>query len=185
MQKGKSHMLVANHGSMLDIMYMLLVSRNPFVFVGKKELASIPIFGFFYRRVCILVDREDIRSRTGVYRKAQRRLGQGLGICIFPEGGVPDDETLLLDGFKDGAFKMAISHKIPVVPIVFYDNKRRFPFSLNNGGPGPLRARVLRFFETEHLELRDTPSLREGVREAILRELQDAERERVQAVGHL
>ncbi len=171
LQKGKSHMLVANHGSMLDIMYMLLVSRNPFVFVGKKELAKIPIFGFFYKRVCILVDREDVRSRTGVYLKAQRRLDQGLGICIFPEGGVPDDETLLLDDFKDGAFKMAISHKIPVVPIVFYDNKARFPFSLNAGGPGPLRARVLRFFETEHLEARDTQGLRDRVREAILIEL--------------
>jgi len=173
MQKGKSHMLVANHGSMLDIMLMLLVSRNPFVFVGKKELSKIPIFGFFYKRVCILVDREDIRSRSGVYLKAKRRLDLGLGICIFPEGGAPDDEALLLDAFKDGAFKMAISHKIPVVPIVFYDNKARFPFSLNSGGPGPLRARVLQFFETAHLELRDTHGLREGVRGAILKELKE------------
>ncbi|MBT8290345.1 MAG: 1-acyl-sn-glycerol-3-phosphate acyltransferase, partial [Muriicola sp.] len=29
--KGKSYMLVANHTSMLDIMLMLRVSRNPFV----------------------------------------------------------------------------------------------------------------------------------------------------------
>ena len=42
MEKGKSYMLVANHTSMLDIMLMLIVSRNPFVFVGKKELVSIP-----------------------------------------------------------------------------------------------------------------------------------------------
>ena len=48
MLKGKSYMLVANHTSMLDIMLMLHLSRNPFVFVGKKELVNIPIFGFFY-----------------------------------------------------------------------------------------------------------------------------------------
>jgi 1-acyl-sn-glycerol-3-phosphate acyltransferase len=100
LERGKSYMLVANHTSMLDIMLMMRISKNPFVFVGKKELAKIPIFGFFFKRVCIMVDREDTRSRVGVYRRAQRRLDQGLSICIFPEGGVPE-EDVLLDSFKD------------------------------------------------------------------------------------
>ncbi len=64
LEKGQSYMLVANHTSMLDIMMMLKTSKNPFVFVGKKELVNIPVFGFFYKRVCILVDREDSRSRS-------------------------------------------------------------------------------------------------------------------------
>ncbi len=167
---GKSYMLVANHTSMLDIMLMLLVSRNPFVFVGKKELVKIPVFGFFYKRVCIMVDREDVKSRTGVYRRAQRRLDQGLSICIFPEGGVPD-ESILLDEFKDGAFKMAIAHKIPVAPIIFYDNKKRFSFTFISGGPGKMRAKVHHFFQTEILGEEDKSTLREEVREVILNEL--------------
>ncbi|MEW2920708.1 lysophospholipid acyltransferase family protein [Muricauda sp. ANG21] len=170
MEKGKSYMLVANHTSMLDIMLMLLVSNNPFVFVGKKELVKIPIFGFFYKRVCIMVDREDVKSRTGVYRRAQRRLDQGLSICIFPEGGVPD-EHVVLDAFKDGAFKMAIAHKIPVVPITFYDNKKRFSFSFFSGGPGRVRAKVHQFFETGILGEEDKSTLREEVRGVILKEL--------------
>ena len=56
--RGKSYMLVANHTSMFDIMLMLRISKNPFVFIGKKELVKIPLFGFFYKRVCILVDRD-------------------------------------------------------------------------------------------------------------------------------
>ncbi|MDT7828947.1 lysophospholipid acyltransferase family protein [Pricia sp. S334] len=171
MQRGKSYMLVANHTSMLDIMLMLYISKNPFVFVGKKELVSIPLFGFFYKRVCIMVDREDTRSRTGVYRRAQRRLNQGLSICIFPEGGVPDDESVLLDEFKDGAFKMAIAHNIPVVPMSFLDNKKRFSFTFLSGGPGKVRARVHHFFETELLGEEDKGKLREDVREVILEEL--------------
>lgn len=169
--KGKSYMLVANHTSMLDIMLMLCVTKNPFVFVGKKELVKIPMFGFFYRRVCILVDRDDAKSRTGVYRRAQRRLNQGLSICIFPEGGVPDDENILLDTFKDGAFKMAIAHEIPVVPIVFYDNKKRFSFTFFSGSPGVLRAKVLSFFETKELSEINKGGLREKVRGVILSEL--------------
>lgn len=170
LEKGKSYMLVANHASMLDIMLMLLVSRNPFVFVGKKELEKIPVFGFFYKRVCIMVDRDSIRSRTGVYRRAQRRLDQGLSICIFPEGGVPD-EAIVLDEFKDGAFKMAIAHKIPIVPITFYDNKKRFPFTFFSGGPGRIRAKVHHFFETGILGEEDKSTLREEVRAVILKEL--------------
>ncbi|WP_411030365.1 lysophospholipid acyltransferase family protein [Spongiimicrobium sp. 3-5] len=170
MEKGKSYMLVANHTSMLDIMMMLRVSKNPFVFVGKKELVKIPLFGFFYKRVCIMVDREDSGSRTGVYIRAKRRLGQGLSICIFPEGGVPE-EHILLDEFKDGAFKMTIAHKIPVVPITFYDNKKRFSFTFFSGGPGKVRAKVLPFFETDKLVEEDKPKLREAVRTVILNEL--------------
>lgn len=171
LERGKSYMLVANHTSMFDIMLMLMVSKNPFVFVGKKELAKIPLFGFFFKRVCIMVDREDAKSRTGVYRRAQRRLNQGLSICIFPEGGVPE-EHVLLDSFKDGAFKMAIAHDIPVVPITFYDSKERFSFTFLSGGPGKLRAKVHTFFETGLLAEEGKGTLREEVREVILNELE-------------
>ena len=173
MVRGKSYMLVANHTSMLDIMMMLHVSKNPFVFVGKKELVNIPLFGFFYKRVCIMVDRENTKSRTGVYRRAQRRLNQGMSICIFPEGGVPD-EHIVLDEFKDGAFKMAIAHDIPIVPITFYDNKRRLPFTFYSGGPGITRAKMHTFFETGLLAEEDKTTLREEVREVILNALQSA-----------
>lgn len=161
-------MLVANHTSMLDIMLMLRVSRNPFVFVGKKELVNIPIFGFFYKRVCIMVDREDSRSRTAVYRRANKRLETGLSICIFPEGGVPEDESIILDSFKDGAFKMAIAHQIPVVPITFYDNKKRFPFKFFSGSPGPLRARVHRFIHTKGMDEKEKATLRDKVRNVLM-----------------
>ncbi len=172
--RGKSYMLVANHTSMLDIMLMLRVSQNPFVFVGKKELVNIPIFGFFYKRVCIMVDRQDSKSRTGVYRRAQRRLHRGLSICIFPEGGVPE-EHILLDEFKDGAFKMAIAHQIEVVPITFYDNKKRFSFTFFSGGPGPLRVKVHAFIKTDQLREAQKTSLRNEVRELMLEDLkQDA-----------
>lgn len=167
---GDSYMLVANHTSMLDIMLMLYVSKNPFVFVGKKELAKIPLFGFFYKRVCILVDRNDPKSRTAVYRSVQNRLKNGLSICIFPEGGVPD-ESIVLDKFKDGAFRMAIAHNIPVVPISFLDCKKRFSWSFFSGGPGSLRVRVHEFFETGILSSEDTSTLREEVRDIILHPL--------------
>lgn len=172
-KKGRSYMLVANHTSMTDIMLMLYISRNPFVFVGKKELAKIPLFGFFYKRTCILVDRGSVKSRHEVFVRAQKKLDQGLSVCIFPEGGVPDDKNVLLDEFKDGAFRLAIEHSIPLIPITFHDNKKRFSYEVfSEGGPGKLRVRIHNEIPTAILELEDKRMLKVQVRDIILNELQ-------------
>lgn len=166
----KSYMFVANHTSMADIMLMLVTSKNPFVFVGKKELAKIPLFGFFYKRTCILVDRSSAKSRQAVFLRAQRRLKQGLSICIFPEGGVPE-EHILLDTFKDGAFRLAINHQIPIVPITFYDNKKRFSYTFFSGSPGRMLVKIHKFIKTEGLAVEDTKPLNEQTRTIIWDEL--------------
>lgn len=168
---GKSYMLVANHTSMTDIMLMLaIIPKNPFVFVGKKELSKIPLFGFFYKRTCILVDRNNSKSKQDVFVRAQNRLNQGLSICIFPEGGVPD-ESVLLDEFKDGAFRLAIEHQIPIVPITFFDNKERFSFTFLSGSPGRMRVKFHPPIETQGKTLDYRKELKEIVRNIILKEL--------------
>nr|WP_317044494.1 lysophospholipid acyltransferase family protein [Flavobacterium fontis] len=170
-EPGKSYMFIANHTSMTDIMLMLATVRNPFVFVGKKELAKIPLFGFFYKRTSILVDRGNQKSRMAVYERAQRRLNMGLSICIFPEGGVPD-ESVLLDEFKDGAFRLAIEHQIPIVPITFFDNKERFSYTFFSGSPGKMRVKIHPFIETKGLPLEAKKELKDRARQLILSDLQ-------------
>ena len=170
-EDGKSYMLVANHTSMTDIMLMLIAVKNhPFVFVGKKELAKIPIFGFIYKRVCILVDRANSKSRYQVFERAQKRIHQGLSICIFPEGGVPE-EHIVLDEFKDGAFRIAIEHGLPIVPMVFFDNKKRFSYTFFSGSPGKMRAKIYPIIETKGKTLEDRNALKQQVREVILQPL--------------
>lgn len=170
-EDGKSYMLVANHTSMTDIMLMLIAVKNhPFVFVGKKELAKIPIFGFIYKRVCILVDRSSSKSRYAVFERAQKRIHQGLSICIFPEGGVPE-EHIVLDEFKDGAFRIALEHGLPIVPMVFFDNKKRFSYTFFSGSPGKMRAKIYPIIETKGKTLEDKNALKQQVREIILQPL--------------
>ncbi|MEP3837340.1 MAG: lysophospholipid acyltransferase family protein [Algibacter sp.] len=169
--KNKSYMFVANHTSMADIMLMLVTVKNPFVFVGKAELAKIPLFGFFYKRTCILVDRSSPRSRQAVFLRAQRRLKSGVSICIFPEGGVPE-EHVMLDAFKDGAFRLAINHQIPIVPITFADNKKRFSYTFFSGGPGRMRVKIHKFIPTKGLKIEDTKRLNENSRVVILKQLE-------------
>jgi len=170
LEKNKSYMFVANHTSMADIMLMLVSVKNPFVFVGKKELAKIPLFGFFYKRTCILVDRSSPKSRQAVFLMAQKRLKSGLSICIFPEGGVPE-EHILLDEFKDGAFRLAINHQTPIVPLTFKDNKKRFSYTFFSGGPGLMRVKIHEFLETKNLKIDNTKDLNNMAYEIILNEL--------------
>ena len=171
LEPSKSYMLVANHTSMTDIMLMLAVIRNPFVFVGKKELSKIPLFCFFYKRTCILVDRSSSRSRMEVFERAQKRLSQGLSVCIFPEGGVPDDESVFLDEFKDGAFRLAIEHQIPIVPITFGDNKKRFSYTFFSGSPGLMRVKTHRFIPTLGKTLDNKKEVRDQTRKVIYDQL--------------
>lgn len=170
-EEKRSYMFVANHTSMIDIMLMLSITKNPFVFVGKKELAKIPLFGFFYKRTCILVDRDNLKSRRDVFIQAQEKLNQGLSICIFPEGGVPA-ESILLDDFKDGAFRLAIEQQISIAPMTFHDNKDRFPYSFFKGGPGRMRVTIHPVLSTENLHMDEKRSLKIKTREVILQALQ-------------
>lgn len=172
-KKGESFMFVANHTSITDIMLMFYATKSPFVFVGKKELAKLPLFGYIYKRTCILVDRGNTKSRVEAFRRAEERLSEGLSICIFPEGGVPNNLDLILDEFKDGAFRLAIEHQIPIAPMTFHDNKKRLPYSFFIGSPGRMRVKVLPLIPTAGLASEDRRALKQQTREVILKELKE------------
>ena len=170
-QEGKSFMFVANHTSMLDIFQMFYSVKNPFVFVGKKELTKIPVFGFFYKRSAILVDRNDPKSKLSVFTQAQHKINLGYSICIFPEGGVPEDESIILDKFKDGAFRLSIDHNLPIVPLVFPDNKKRFSYTFFSGSLGKSRSYILPPIPVQEYDMKDRKDLKQKVYDTIYNEL--------------
>lgn len=176
--EGTSYLLVANHTSYIDPFVMMRVSKNPFVFVGKKELVHIPLFGLIYKRAAILVDRSSSKSRWGVYERANKIIEAGRSVCIFPEVNYVDD-TILLNPFKRGAFKLSIEHQIPIVPMVFLDCKRKFPWHPHFGFPGELRVET--FPEIEPVKTMDElKGLQEKARDIILAGLNADEKQRSQ-----
>lgn len=168
----QSYMFSPNHTSLIDAMVLLaIVPHNPFVFVGKEELTKIPVFGYFYKRTCILVNRNDKKSRASVYTNAQRKLDYGYSITIFPEGGVPD-QNVLLDRLKNGAFRMSITHKIPLVPISFLNFKEHMSWSFFSGGPGKLLVKMHDPISTETLTIKDLNTLKETYRRIVFDDLE-------------
>ena len=169
-QPDKSYLFIANHASLIDVMLMLAVMKNPAVFVGKREVRKIPVFGYVARKTSILVDRGNAESRKEVYISAQEKLNNGLSIAIFPEGLVPHEDVILSE-FKNGAFRLAIEHQIPIVPMTFYDVKKRFSWTFYSGWPGNLRVKIHTFMQTEGLTLDDMEATKQKAYNIIYKEL--------------
>jgi 1-acyl-sn-glycerol-3-phosphate acyltransferase len=158
--RNKSYMFCPNHASLLDPFVLIILSKNPIVFVGKQELVKIPVFGFFYKRVVIMVDRNNPESRKNVFEKAKKRLQNGTSMAIFPEGLVPT-ENVVLAPFKKGAFSLAIEFEIPIVPQAYYDCKRLFSWDFFKGSPGVFRIHQHKFIETKGFKMEAVEKLKE------------------------
>lgn len=169
-EANKSYMFCPNHSSLIDPFVLIVLSKNPIVFVGKKELVKIPVFGFFYRKTVIMVDRSSLKSRKRVYEMAKKRLQNGVSMAIFPEGLVPTEDVVLAP-FKKGAFSLAIEFEIPIVPQVYYDCKRLFSWNFFKGGPGVLRIRQHNFISTKGIQIDDLERIREHTFDLIYKDL--------------
>ncbi|ASK31819.1 1-acyl-sn-glycerol-3-phosphate acyltransferase [Chryseobacterium sp. T16E-39] len=138
---GRQYVVISNHTSIMDIMLpCILFPNHPLCYVGKKELVKIPIFGTIYKRICVMVDRGSARSRADVYRRCAEKMEEGNSIVLFPEGGVPDDTSILLDEFKDGAFTLSTKHQSPIAVYTFVGLKEIFPFDNSKGRPGKVKV---------------------------------------------
>ena len=139
LDSSKAYIICPNHVSYIDIPVTFAVIPGVFVFVGKKSLSKIPLFGWVYKKTMILVDRSNNRSSYNAYKHASDRISNGVGIAIYPEGGIPSYDTKL-HRFKSGAFRMAIEQGVDLVPVTFADNKKKFPCDHLGGSPGKLRV---------------------------------------------
>lgn len=109
--------VVANHGSYLDIPVLTDVFEQDHVFMGKSSLGKIPLFGYMYRSLHILVDRADRLSKKRSLRRATRALREGKLLIMFPEGTIRPEIQPGVGPFKDGAFHLAVAMQVPLVPV--------------------------------------------------------------------
>ncbi|MEO6834238.1 MAG: lysophospholipid acyltransferase family protein [Chitinophagaceae bacterium] len=169
----KEYIYIANHISWLDAALVQQVFRQPLRPLGKAETGKIPLFGFIYRKVVVLVDRTSAKARHRSVLRLKSVLRKGISILVFPEGTFNETHEPTAH-FYDGAFKVAIETNTPIKPVVILDSYARMPydktFSLN---PGKSRAVFLEEISVDGLFIEDLDLLRElakGKMEAALRE---------------
>lgn len=159
-----------NHSSYFDIFVSIRVMPMPYSFMGKAELKTWPIFNsFFNSGLNILVDRENKLGSAKAFRQAMKKIDLGYHLIIFPEGTFSSDVPMLKE-FKDGAFALAIKKQIPILPVTFLDNYKRFRtggFFKSKATPGVCRVIFHDIIQTEGLTQADLVNLRQLVFDTI------------------
>lgn len=105
------------HESMWETLALFCLFKRP-VFVMKKELRNIPIFGILAEKVhSIFVDREHgLKSLVDVSHKISDALERGSQVIIFPEGTrVPHGECVPL---KRGIALFYKKNNCDVIPVM-------------------------------------------------------------------
>ena len=121
----KKYVVVSNHQSLADIVLMYK-TRMQFKWVAKDSLFEIPILGWNMRLAKhIRLERGDFSSIKRVYREASQWLRNGVSVVFFPEGTRSDNQKM--GTFQNGAFKLAIKERVPILPIRIEGTKDAIP----------------------------------------------------------
>lgn len=172
-QKGQAYVITPNHSSFLDILILYQTFTQYFVFMGKKSLANVPIFGIFFKKMNIPVDRKSIMDGKRSMVRCAEELDKGHSVVLFPEGTISTKVPEMLK-FKNGAFKLAIEKQIPVIPITFFTNYRILEMAglfSGKAGPGIAKAVIHEPIPTKGMTEKDVPALRDRVFKTINDEL--------------
>jgi 1-acyl-sn-glycerol-3-phosphate acyltransferase len=113
---GQAYVYAANHRSNFDIYVLIATLPGRFLFIAKKSLFRIPVFGQALARMgSIAVDRDNLQSAIQSLNRATAIVKSGVSMIIFPEGTRAASRELL--PFKKGVFIMAMKAGQPIVPV--------------------------------------------------------------------
>ena len=141
-------LIVPNHQTYADPPLVTIPVRRPVYYMAWSRLFEIPVFNRFIRMLRAFpvdIDARDSRAT----REALRLLKGGAALMIFPEGERTKDGVV--QPFKPGAFRLAVSQKVPVLPVTIVGGDRAWP-------PGRVLPRPRKITITYHPLLHADPA---------------------------
>jgi 1-acyl-sn-glycerol-3-phosphate acyltransferase len=160
----KQYVFVFNHISFFDIpVIMKTIRKQHFRVLGKAEMGNIPVFGFLYRQVVVMVDRSSPEARAKSVQQLKSVISKDISVVIAPEGTFNTTHNPLKE-FYDGAFRVAIETQTPIKPLLFLDAYDRLGYeSFFSLTPGKTRTVFLEEVPVEGLTIDDMPALKQKV----------------------
>ncbi len=125
-EKGKAYIVTCNHKSLLDVPLSSPYIPGANKTIAKKSFARIPLFGWFYSKGSVLVDRNSDASRRKSFDDMKRVLKMGMHMCIYPEG-TRNRGNEPLKKFYDGAFKLAVATNTSIIPTLIFNTQKALP----------------------------------------------------------
>jgi len=108
---------VGNHQSYSDIVvYFAALNTIPFGYVARNELARIPAYGAWMRRVRgVFIKRDIPRESLKAIDEGIELIEKGFSLMIFPEG--TRSRGPVMGEFKRGSVKLATKPGVPIIPV--------------------------------------------------------------------
>lgn len=133
--------LMANHQSYADVVSLFLALPVLPVFLAKRELRAVPLFG----RVMetgghVFIDRAAHQSAVETIEAAAQRLRPGSPLLVFPEG--TRATRPVISRFKKGGFHLARRAGVPIVPIGIRGSLDVWPRDAAAPRPGTVELHV-------------------------------------------
>lgn len=125
-RKGENYVVVFNHNSFLDVPLSAPYVPGANKTIAKKSFAKVPLFGWFYSKGSVLVDRNSDASRRKSFDDMKAVLAKGMHMCIYPEG-TRNRTNEPLKKFYDGAFRLAVEAGKDMVPTLIFNTKKALP----------------------------------------------------------
>lgn len=141
-----AQILLINHQSFMDVIYLEAIHPNNLCWIAKKELGKPFLYGHALKAPkMILINRESKKEVVFLLKEAKDRLEHGRTLCIFPEGTRSKGEEKFLP-FKSGA-KFLIEHfNLKVQPIVFCGTRKCLDIGALKFNNTPFSLKVLPSF---------------------------------------
>jgi 1-acyl-sn-glycerol-3-phosphate acyltransferase len=141
-------LIIPNHQTYADPPLVTIPVRRPVYYMAWSRLFDIPVFNRLIRALRAFpvdIDARDSRAT----REALRLLKAGAALMIFPEGERTRDGGVR--HFKPGAFRLAVSLDVPVLPVTIVGGDRAWP-------PGRVLPRPRKITITYHPVLHPDPA---------------------------
>jgi 1-acyl-sn-glycerol-3-phosphate acyltransferase len=145
-------LLVANHQSFSDSLFMPLAAPRPVKFLAKSEyftgtgLKGRLYSGFFRGVGSIPIDRSNAKAADPAIATALRLLEEGHVVGMYPEGTRSPDGRLYKG--RTGVARIVLAARCPVVPCAIFGTERvqptgaKVPRPTLRGGGSHSRVRV-------------------------------------------
>ena len=125
-EKGKTYIVTCNHNSLLDPTLSCPFIPGPNKTIAKISFAKVPIFGWYYARGAVLIDRSSEQSRQESFEKMKAVLAKKMHMSIYPEG-TRNRTAEPLKSFYNGAFKLAQETHTDIIPAILFNTKKAVP----------------------------------------------------------
>lgn len=161
-KKGQTYIIISNHQSFLDTPMIFRTFTIPIKTLATIEYSKIPLFGYIYKKMTVMVDRSSPQSKKRSLEVMKKTLEEdGTSIFLFPEGSFNQTDDVLKP-FFDGAFRTAKETNTAILPVIFPDTGKRGHYSsVLKWSSGISRAIILPPILMNEIEIHNIKELKE------------------------